>query len=121
MVVLALRVSAEPLVVLGRRVIVSGCKRARRKLNPRFDLSMYLCRVVRLCCSVCGHVVLAGRADKYMLSAMSQLGPVCGLVMVCCGFELLVRNWGPITLACMCLVQVEGMNRVVRLPRLWSW
>ena len=74
--------------------------------------------MVRLCYSVCGPVALAGRADKYMLSAMSQLGPVCGLVMVCCDFELLVRNWGPVILACMCVVQVEGMYRVVRLPGL---
>ena len=55
MIVLALRVSTEPLVVPGRRVSASDCKRARRvltepkvvcaqrKLNPRWYGCASLC------------------------------------------------------------------------------
>ena len=64
MVVLALHVSAEPLVVLGRRAIASDCKRARRvltesqvvcarrKLNSRCDLSMCFA-VLYGCAALC--------------------------------------------------------------------
>ena len=69
MIVLALRILAEPMVVHARRVIASvyACTRrvlaepkvvcVRGKLNPRCDLGMYFCRVLRLCCFVRGPVV----------------------------------------------------------------
>ena len=61
------------------------------------------------CIPLWGAIVLAGRVVKYVLRAMSESGLVCGLVMTCCEFELLVRNWVNVTLACTCPVQVEGM------------
>ena len=61
MVVLALRVSTEPLVVPGRRVIASGCMRARRVLTePKVVCARTQVTrdVISVCTLTCGTAVL---------------------------------------------------------------